>query len=139
MPNSNSKGDKRERELVNLLDSEGWAVMRAPSSGSATERDLPDLLAGNRERFYAIEVKAASRENPIYVGEEEIESLRYFADAFGAKARLGIRFDYTDWAFLHPEDTHRTPSGKNYRVKHCDVATQDPIELLPDVVTINDL
>ncbi|PSP42505.1 nucleoid-structuring protein H-NS, partial [Halobacteriales archaeon QH_2_66_30] len=31
---SNAKGDRRERELVNRLDEAGFAVMRAPASGS---------------------------------------------------------------------------------------------------------
>lgn len=35
-----------ERELVSALDECGYVAMRAPSSGSATDRDLPDLLAG---------------------------------------------------------------------------------------------
>ena len=39
MVNANSKGDRRERELVNLLDERGFAVMRAPASGSATDRE----------------------------------------------------------------------------------------------------
>jgi len=34
---ANRKGDRRERELVNALDGAGFAVMRAPASGAATE------------------------------------------------------------------------------------------------------
>jgi hypothetical protein len=45
---ANRKGDRRERELVNKLDDAGFAVMRAPASGSATARDLPDGLAGEQ-------------------------------------------------------------------------------------------
>ena len=51
---SNSKGSRRERELVNKLDEDGYAVMRAPASGAATERELPDVLAGDGEDFYII-------------------------------------------------------------------------------------
>ncbi|PSP40299.1 nucleoid-structuring protein H-NS [Halobacteriales archaeon QH_6_64_20] len=46
----NPKGDRRERELVNELDEAGFAVMRAPASGSATDRELPDVLAGRADR-----------------------------------------------------------------------------------------
>jgi len=95
MANSNAKGDRRERELVNELDDAGFAVMRAPSSGSATERELPDVLAGDGEAFYAIV---------------------YFAQNFGAKPRIGARFDREDWYFFHPADLHTTDGG-NYRVK----------------------
>ncbi|WP_312910814.1 Holliday junction resolvase Hjc [Natronosalvus caseinilyticus] len=112
---SQAKGDRRERELVNLLDEAGFAVMRAPASGSATERELPDVLAGDGETFYAIEAKSSAG-NPIYLTGEEVEALIYFAQNFGAKPRIGVRFDREDWYFFHPGDLHVTDGG-NYRVK----------------------
>ena len=112
---ANRKGDRRERELVNRLDDSGFAVMRAPASGSATDRELPDVLAGDGERFYAIEAKSSSGD-PIYLSGEEVEALIYFAQKFGAKARIGVRFDREDWYFFHPGDLYTTDGG-NYRVK----------------------
>jgi Holliday junction resolvase len=112
---ANRKGGRRERELVNLLDENGFAVMRAPASGSATERELPDVLAGNGELFYAIEAKSSAG-NPIYLTGEEVEALVFFARNFGAKPRIGVRFDREDWYFFHPGDLHVTDGG-NYRVK----------------------
>ena len=112
---ANRKGDRRERELVNALDEAGFAVMRAPASGSATERELPDVLAGDGETFYAIEAKSSAGD-PIYLSDEEVESLIYFARNFGAKARIAVRFDREDWYFFHPADLHVTDGG-NYRVK----------------------
>ena len=112
---SHRKGDRLERELVNLLDEAGFAVMRAPASGSATERELPDVLAGDGDVFYAIEAKGSSG-RPIYLTGEEVEALIYFSRNFGAKARIGVRFDREDWYFFHPGDLHVTDGG-NYRVK----------------------
>ncbi|MDF9747257.1 Holliday junction resolvase Hjc [Natrinema salsiterrestre] len=112
---SQAKGDRRERELVNELDGAGFAVMRAPASGSATERELPDVLAGDGEQFYAIEAKSSSGD-PIYLTGEEVEALTFFARNFGAKPRIGVRFDREDWYFFHPGDLHVTDGG-NYRVK----------------------
>ena len=112
---SSAKGDRRERELVNRLDEAGFAVMRAPASGSATERELPDVLAGDGGNFYAIEAKSSAG-NPIYLTGEEVEALVYFAQNFGAKPRIGVRFDREDWYFFHPGDLHVTDGG-NYRVK----------------------
>jgi Holliday junction resolvase len=112
---ANRKGDRRERELVNELDAAGFAVMRAPASGSATDRDLPDVLAGNGETFYAIEAKSSAGD-PIYLTGEEVESLIYFARNFGANARIAVRFDREDWYFFHPGDCYTTDGG-NYRVK----------------------
>ena len=115
MANPNAKGDRRERELVTALDEAGFAVMRAPASGSATERELPDVLAGDGETFYAIEAKSSAGD-PIYLSGEEIEALVYFSRNFGAKPRVGVRFDREDWYFFHPGDLYQTAGG-NYRVK----------------------
>ena len=112
---SNAKGDRRERELVNLLDESGFAVMRAPASGSATERELPDVLAGDGNVFYAIEAKSSAGD-PIYLSGEEVEALVYFSRNFGAKPKIGVRFDREDWYFFHPADLYVTDGG-NYRVK----------------------
>ena len=116
-PRSNAKGDRRERELVNRLDELGFAVMRAPASGSATSRELPDVLAGDGTVFYAIEVKASAG-NPIYLDEKEVYDLVYFARNFGAEPRIGVRFDREDWYFFDPrgDAIHQTDGG-NYRVK----------------------
>ncbi|MFC6726207.1 Holliday junction resolvase Hjc, partial [Halobium palmae] len=111
---------------VNLLDEAGFAVMRAPASGSATERELPDVLAGDGDRFYAIEAKSSSGK-PIYLTGEEVEALVYFARNFGAKSRIAVRFDREDWYFFHPGDLHRTDGG-NYRVKK-ETAVAEGIDL----------
>jgi Holliday junction resolvase len=113
---SNEKGDRRERELVNELDAAGFAVMRAPASGSATARELPDVLAGNGDEFYAIEAKSSAGD-PIYLTGEEIYALVHvFAKNFGATPRIAVRFDREDWYFFHPDAVHKTDGG-NYRVK----------------------
>lgn len=112
---ANRKGDRRERELVNRLDELGFAVMRAPASGSATDRDLPDVLAGDGTSFYAIEAKS-SRGDPIYLDGAEVDALTFFAENFGAEPRIGVRFDEEAWAFFAPDDLYVTAGG-NYRVK----------------------
>lgn len=111
----NTKGDRRERELVNRLDEAGFAVMRAPASGSATERDLPDVLAGNGESFYAIEAKSSGG-NPIYLEKQELDGLTFFATNFGATPKIGIRYDWCEWRFFDIENVHRTEAG-SARVK----------------------
>lgn len=115
MVDSNAKGSARERELTNLLDSEGFAVMRAPASGAATKRELPDVLAGDGVVFYAIEAKASGGD-AIYLDEAEVDGLKYFGANFGARPLIGARFDRMEWAFFDPDELHRTPGG-NYRVK----------------------
>lgn len=135
MVNSNSKGDRAERTLVNALDARDFAVMRAPASGSATERELPDVFAGKRRssntHFYAIELKRSSSDT-IYIDEAEIEALEYFAEHFGATPLIGFKFDIERddpaWGvdddpgiyFMLPDRAYRTDGG-NYRVKKEDI------------------
>lgn len=115
----NTKGDRRERELVNALDDRGWVVMRAPASGGATDRELPDVLAGDGDEFYATEAKSSAGD-PIYYDQEEVHDLGTFSDGFGAEPRLGARFDREDWYFAAPHEVYQT-NGGNYRAKKEDV------------------
>lgn len=123
---SNSKGVRAERKLASWLGDNGFAVIRAPASGSATDRELPDLFAGDGRWFLAIEVKRSSSK-PIYIDQSKIDGLAYFAEKFGASTRVAVKFDLKPdddaygsdrpgfW-FLAPLYLHRTPGG-NYRVK----------------------
>lgn len=143
MTDSNAKGNRNERQLVNLMDDMGFAVMRAPASGAATERELPDVLAGRDGLFYALEAKSASSDR-IYVDGVEVSDLTYFASQFGAHARLAVKFDvehgdpaYGDddrsgWYVLPPRRCHVTDGG-NYRIKK-DFALAEavPVEILPE-------
>jgi Holliday junction resolvase len=85
--NLNSKSDRRE--LVNSLNDPGFAVIRAPASGSATERELPDILAGDDGDFCAIEAKSSVGDS-IYISGTEIDHLVYFAENFGASPQVGV-------------------------------------------------
>lgn len=131
---SNEKGSRRERELVNAADDLGLGALRLPASGSATKRDLPDVLLGDPVKMaegtfsdlYAIEAKA-SAEKPIYIERAEVEALKAFSDLWGARPLLGTFFDVkrgdppwgidedSGWRFLAPEECHQ--SEKFYRVK----------------------
>lgn len=122
MVSSNRKGDRREREFVNRVADADEAVMRAPASGSATERDLPDVFF-SAGVFYAGELKTSAGD-PIYIDKEEVRALRWFADKFGAKAVIGVRWDGdTTWYLYDPDNLHETE--KAYRVKSEDRADAD--------------
>lgn len=108
------KGARGENELIKELDERGFACLRAPSSGSTTQRELPDVLAGNGSVFYAFEAKRASGDC-VYLDKEEIDDLEFFAQRFGAEAIVAVRFDYGDWFFVWKDDMHKTPGG-NWRV-----------------------
>lgn len=109
------KGSKEERDLVNMLWSKNFAAMRAPASGSATNNPLPDVIAGNSDIYLAIEVKTTSKDI-IYIDSEQIAELLKFSEIFGAKAYIGVKFNYTKWFFLEPANVTRTKS-KNYKIE----------------------
>jgi Holliday junction resolvase len=108
------KGTAEERDLVHKLWDRQFAAMRAPASGGATRRPLPDVLAGNGKKYLAIEVKTTTKE-VIYIDSPQIDALCEFASVFGAEPYLGIKFKYTKWLFLAPENMERTRSS-NYKV-----------------------
>lgn len=107
-------GSVEERDLVNKLWDAGFAAMRAPASGGATKRPLPDVLAGNGKLYLAIEVKSTKQEH-IYIDNEKITNLIEFSDIFGATPYVGAKFIRKPWRFIKLEDLHVTRSN-NYRV-----------------------
>jgi Holliday junction resolvase len=114
---SSTKGDRVERECINRLRDLGLKIMRAPSSGSATTRDLPDVLAGDGEGIIiAGEVKAGGGER-LYLEGKEVSALVRFARGFHPDAvpLIVTRWDRdTNFYVRHAEDErlHRTDSGK---------------------------
>ena len=111
---SYSKGARRERELLSNLNERGYVGLRAPSSGSTTQRELPDIIAGKNGFSLAIEVKASSKDK-IYVDKTEIEDLKTFSDAFGSEYYLAVKFNYCDWMFFKDEELFETE--KSYRIE----------------------
>lgn len=110
---SYDKGARGERELLEMFYEEGFVGLRAPSSGSTTDRELPDLLVGNSENFYAIEAKRKA-EDKVYLPHDEVEDLAFFAEMFGAEPIVAYRKDRSSWKFWRPYELY--DAGKNYRV-----------------------
>jgi Holliday junction resolvase len=93
-------GARYERQLVNTLTDLGWGALRVPTSGSATSRDLPDVLTGRphpdatdvaNSEAYAIEVKTTSG-TTAYTKRDELNALTRFASAFGAQPLVAAYF-----------------------------------------------
>ena len=120
------KGSAEERDLVHKLWDKNFAAMRAPASGGATKKPLPDVLAGNGKIYLAIEVKTTSKDK-IYIDSIQMDGLCEFCDLFGAEPYLGVKFKFTKWLFLPPDKIDRTRSN-NYRVEK-DVALEKGLEL----------
>jgi len=103
-----------ERELINNLRDQSYAVMRAPSSGGGTDRDLPDVLWSREgEDTRACELKTTS-EPYAYYDEREVQALERFANAFNAIPLLVARYKGdTEYYACHPTNAGRTDGG-NY-------------------------
>lgn len=112
------RGIEDERSLVRLFYRRGFAVVRTPTSGGSTKMPRPDIIAGSRERGVqlAIEVKTTSRK-ALYIHRESVDQLVGFADRFGCRPVLALRFKgrRTGWLFVRPGDLTVTRSG-NYRI-----------------------
>lgn len=108
------KGSRVERELVKMLWDADCAAMRAPASGGATKKPLPDIIAGNGRIYLAIEVKTTSADH-IYITSEKIKGLKEFSEIFGAEPFLGAKFKNKKWRFVHMDDLVKT-RGENYKV-----------------------
>ncbi|MDR1819075.1 MAG: Holliday junction resolvase [Methanobrevibacter sp.] len=108
------RGSKEERDLVHMFWDKGFAAMRAPASGGATKRPLPDVLAGNSKKYLAIEVKTTKSEI-IYIDSSQIDGLNEFCEIFGAEPYIGVKFKNTKWLFLSIETIIKT-RGQNYKV-----------------------
>jgi len=108
-------GSDKERELATLLDMAGYHIMRAPSSGGGTKRDLPDLLWAQDGDLWAAEMKYTGTDTAYY-GEDEVAALERFAEAFGATPFLVARFKQdTTFYFRAPAEARRTDEN-NYAI-----------------------
>jgi Holliday junction resolvase len=114
MDNMSKTGTREERELVKMLWDADFAAMRAPASGGATKKPLPDVLAGNGRIYLAIEVKSTTLER-IYIPSDKIKGLKEFSGIFGAEPYVGAKFIRQKWRFVKLDDLHKTRND-NYRL-----------------------
>lgn len=104
------KGSRTERELLHMLYSEGFGVLRVAGSGSAT---IPatDLIAAKDGRMLAIECKSGKKEIKRYLQKEQVEELRLLSKRMGAEPWIGMRYDNEDWLFLEPKNLDKSKKG----------------------------
>ncbi len=84
------KGARAERELINLLRENGFAVIRAAGSKPI------DFLAAKSGKIIAFEVKYWQKNSPL---NGVFEKLQKTAEAFGALPVLAVKRRYQGWKF----------------------------------------
>ncbi len=111
-----ARGYRAERELVIQLWRRGFAVVRAPASGSRIRRAAyPDVVAIKSGRVAVFEVKSRSKEETVYIEREQVTKLAEFAKRAGGKAFIAVRISERGWVFVPIENLEPTETG--YKVK----------------------
>ncbi len=97
--NRYAKGSASERELMHILNSRGFSVMRAPSSGGAI---YPlDIVAIRKGFVLAFEIKTWGRKP--YLEAAQLDGFKEWCGRAGAMGFLGWR-SRGKWLFLRLED-----------------------------------
>ncbi len=129
---ASDQGDREERELSNWLEDEaGWFAQRTGSSGAATDRARPDVIASRAHRHSRwgrvamIEVKGAA-DGTVHLDSHEVEDLVEAANRAGAGAWVAIKPDlrkHDQWHVFGAGQLHETDGG-NYSVRKSDLPGQ---------------
>jgi len=117
-----AKGSRTERELYQLFVENNYRAVRVAGSGMMENADC-DILAGKKGKGkYAIEAK--STKQPIqYISKDQISRFMTFAEIFGLKPVIAVRFNRVGWYFFDPKK-HLKDSGKNWGIKLKDAKTK---------------
>ncbi len=118
MPNlRRRRGFMHERDLVLKLWKRGFAVLRAPASGSKTRRIIyPDLVAIKNGVIMVFEVKTTREKKPVYIPKHQVEKLREFLKRSGGYGFIAVKIvGDMGWRFI-PLDELEETSGGNYKV-----------------------
>jgi Holliday junction resolvase len=92
-----SKGAKAERELLHKLYTMGYAVIRAPRSGSISI-SVPDLVAIKDKKIYVFECKA--RGKCFTVAPEQLNELKEWQKRANAHAYIAWKYPHKGWFFI---------------------------------------
>jgi Holliday junction resolvase len=125
------RGFHYERELAKLLYREGFAVVRAPASGSRARRVFyPDIVALYKKNILVFEVKARGELSDIYIEREKVERLRDFANRSGGEAYIAVKItSMGEWRAVPLKDLWTTKEG-NYRVSKFTLERSNRLEEL---------
>ena len=85
MNKNKARGTALERYIVSRLRDKGFAVVRAPASGSKRKDHVPDIIALKSGIILLIEVKSRKSGNRIYIGKEQAGGIREFARKSGGE------------------------------------------------------
>lgn len=120
------KGSLEERQVVKIFEENGYGAIRVPASGSRTNMDKPDVIAGNSRNYYAVEVKS-TKNNYIYIRPEQIEELVRFSAKFGAEPLVCAKFTRMPYTVFNPYLIRKTPHNTHV-IKREEISKGTPLE-----------
>lgn len=106
-----NKGARSERELLNILYSKGYSVVRA--AGSGVNSISPDIIAVKAGKGIVFECKAWEK-GSLNIDHEKFESMRLWRDNAMLDAYMAWRMNGDGWYFIKLEEMKKTE--KNYTV-----------------------
>jgi len=114
LPSVRRRGFAHERDLARRLWERGFAVMRAPASGSKAKRLLyPDVVAIYRGRVVAFEVKTIKEPRSIYIDGEQVDKLIEFTKRSSGEAYIAVKVVGSgEWVFIPVDKLEKTSSGR---------------------------
>lgn len=80
-----NQGRRKEREFIKEMADEGVPIVKMPSSGSGTSRELPDFMMRLNGKLMAGEHKYSNSSDYLYMQSEKIEDLEKFCDDWKAE------------------------------------------------------
>lgn len=114
MSENKRRGVSIERRIVSKLRNKGFAVIRAPASGSKRKDSIPDIVAMKSGVILTIEVKSRREGNKIYLRREQIEGIWDFSKKAGAEPFVAVKVgDEREIYFVKLSSLNQTPGG-NY-------------------------
>jgi len=111
-------GFQHERDLARKLWELGFAVVRAPASGSKAKRvKYPDVVAILNRNVYAFEVKTTHKEKTIYIARRQVEKLVEFTKRAGGEGFIAVKIIGEGvWKLVPLTQLVETSSG-NYKIE----------------------
>lgn len=106
------KASSIERQILSILREKGFAVIRAPASGSKRKDPIPDIIALKHGIILLIEVKSRKERGKVYIDRWQAEGILEFAKKSGGELFLAVKFPRF-LKFVKFESLRKTDSG-NY-------------------------
>ncbi|MEM3791672.1 MAG: Holliday junction resolvase Hjc [Candidatus Micrarchaeaceae archaeon] len=108
--NRYSKGARSERELLAMLKSRGYSVVR--SAGSGISKECPDIVALKDGKILSFECKAWNK-GSLYIEKDQYEALRRWEENTKSFTFVAWRINGKGWFFIRLEELN---GGKEYKI-----------------------